>query len=46
MRYRIEISLRLQQLYLFEDDVNGDPQLIHQYPVSTAANGAGEKMGI
>lgn len=45
MHYRIEISLRLQQLYLFEDDGNGDSQLIRQYPVSTAANGAGEQMG-
>jgi lipoprotein-anchoring transpeptidase ErfK/SrfK len=45
MSYRIEVSLRLQQLYLFEDDLNGDPQLIRQYSVSTAANGAGEQMG-
>jgi hypothetical protein len=45
MPYRIEISLRLPQLYLFEDDYNGDPQLIRQYAVSTAKNGAGEQMG-
>lgn len=45
MKRRIEISIRLQQLYLFEDDDNGDPQLLRQYPVSTAANGPGEQMG-
>ncbi len=45
MKRRIEISIRLQQLYLFEDDDNGDPQLLRQYAISTAANGAGEQMG-
>ena len=45
MKKHIEISIRLQQLYLFEDDENGDSQLLRQYPVSTAMNGAGEQMG-
>lgn len=45
MKRRIEVSIRLQQLYVFEEDENGDPQLLRQYAVSTAANGAGEQMG-
>lgn len=45
MKRRIEVSIRLQQLYVFEEDDNGYPQLLRQYAVSTAANGAGELMG-
>ncbi len=40
----IEISLRLQQLYLFEPAPDGDI-LLRQYPVSTATKGAGEQDG-
>jgi lipoprotein-anchoring transpeptidase ErfK/SrfK len=41
---RIDISLKLQQLYLFEPTPDGDI-LLRQYPVSTARNGAGEASG-
>jgi hypothetical protein len=40
----IEVDIRLQQLYLWEPFADGD-MLIRQYPVSTAANGAGEQDG-
>lgn len=40
----IEIDTRLQQLYLWEPQPDGD-LLLHQYPVSTAANGVGEASG-
>jgi hypothetical protein len=40
----IEVDMRLQQLYLWEPFPDGD-MLIRQYPVSTAANGAGEQSG-
>ena len=40
----IEIDIRQQQLYLWEPHGDGD-MLIRQYPVSTAANGAGEANG-
>ncbi|MDP1682085.1 MAG: L,D-transpeptidase [Burkholderiales bacterium] len=40
----IEIDLRLQQLYLWEPQPDGD-MLIRQYPVSGAANGAGSENG-
>jgi hypothetical protein len=40
----IEIDLRLQQLYLWEPNPDGD-MLIRQYPVSSATNGAGEAHG-
>ena len=40
----IEVDMRLQQLYLWEPYPDGD-MLIRQYPVSTAANGAGEQNG-
>jgi hypothetical protein len=40
----IDVDMRLQQLYLWEPYPDGD-MLIHQYPVSTAANGAGEEDG-
>lgn len=40
----IEVDIRLQQLYLWEPFPDGDI-LIRQYPVSTAANGAGEQNG-
>jgi hypothetical protein len=40
----IEVDMRLQQLYLWEPYPEGD-LLIRQYPVSTAANGAGEEDG-
>jgi len=40
----IEVDMRLQQLYLWEPFPDGD-LLIRQYPVSTAANGAGEQNG-
>ena len=40
----IEVDTRLQQLYLWEPYPDGD-MLIRQYPVSTAANGAGEQTG-
>ncbi len=40
----IEVDIRLQQLYLWEAFPDGD-MLIRQYPVSTAANGAGEQAG-
>ncbi len=42
--YFIDVDLRLQQLYLWEPFPDGD-MLIRQYPVSTAANGAGEARG-
>ncbi len=42
--YFIDVDLRLQQLYLWELFPDGD-MLIRQYPVSTAANGAGEARG-
>ena len=38
---RIEISLHAQQLYLYEPSAEGDV-VLHQFPVSTALNGAGE----
>ncbi|WP_018078634.1 L,D-transpeptidase [Thiobacillus denitrificans] len=40
----IEVDMRLQQLYLWEPFPDGD-MLIRQYPISTAANGAGEQSG-
>lgn len=40
----IEVDMRLQQLYLWEPAPEGD-MLIRQYPVSTAANGAGSQNG-
>lgn len=40
----IEVDTRLQQLYLWEPFPDGD-MLIRQYPVSTAAKGAGEESG-
>ena len=40
----IDVDMRLQQLYLWEPYPDGD-MLIRQYPVSTAANGAGEEDG-
>ena len=40
----VEVDMRLQQLYLWEPYPDGD-MLIRQYPVSTAANGAGEQNG-
>lgn len=40
----IEIDTRLQQLYLWEPQPDGD-LLLRQYPVSTAANGVGEASG-
>ena len=40
----IEIDTRLQQLYLWEPQHDGD-LLLRQYPVSTAANGVGEASG-
>jgi hypothetical protein len=40
----IEVDARLQQLYLWEPYADGDI-LIRQYPVSTAANGLGEREG-
>ena len=40
----IDVDMRLQQLYLWEPGPDGD-LLIRQYPVSTAANGAGEQHG-
>ena len=42
--YYIEVDSRLQQLYLWEPFPDGD-MLIRQYPVSTAANGLGERSG-
>lgn len=42
--YFIDVDLRLQQLYLWEPFPDGD-LLIRQYPVSTAAKGAGERNG-
>lgn len=41
---RIEISLRLQQLALFESAPESE-RLLVEYPVSTALNGAGEADG-
>lgn len=40
----IEVDIRRQQLYLWDPQPDGD-QLLRQYPVSTAANGAGEASG-
>ena len=40
----IDVDMQLQQLYLWEPYPDGD-MLIRQYPVSTAANGAGEEDG-
>jgi len=40
----IEVDMRLQRLYLWEPYPDGD-MLIRQYPVSTAAKGAGEQDG-
>jgi lipoprotein-anchoring transpeptidase ErfK/SrfK len=40
----ISISIPRQRLYLFEATPDGD-NLLRDYPVSTAANGAGEAMG-
>lgn len=45
MTIRLEISLLAQQLSLYETDAYGKERLAHQYPVSTAANGAGEQNG-
>lgn len=42
--YRIDIDSRLQRLYLWEPDPEGD-RLIREYPVSTAKNGLGEQDG-
>lgn len=40
----IDVDMRLQQMYVWEPYPDGD-LLIRQYPVSTAANGAGEQNG-
>jgi lipoprotein-anchoring transpeptidase ErfK/SrfK len=40
----IEVDTRLQRLYLWERYSDGD-MLIREYPVSTAANGVGERSG-
>jgi len=40
----IEVDSRLQQLYLWEPYPDGNI-LVRQYPVSTAANGLGEREG-
>lgn len=40
----IEIDTRLQRLYLWEPQPDGD-LLLRQYPVSTAVNGVGEAEG-
>jgi lipoprotein-anchoring transpeptidase ErfK/SrfK len=40
----LAIDLRLQQLYLFEPAPEGDV-LLRQYPISSAAAGAGEQNG-
>ncbi len=45
MTRRLQISLAAQQLSLYEIDGQGDKRLIRQFPVSTAANGAGEQNG-
>jgi lipoprotein-anchoring transpeptidase ErfK/SrfK len=42
--YFIDIDSRLQRLYLWEPDPEGD-RLIREYPVSTARNGLGERNG-
>ncbi|MEW6414557.1 MAG: L,D-transpeptidase family protein [Bradyrhizobium sp.] len=42
--YYIDVDLRLQQLYLWEPSPESDI-LVRQYPVSTAANGPGEREG-
>lgn len=42
--YRIDIDSRLQRLYLWEPDPEGD-RLIREYPVSTARNGLDEQDG-
>lgn len=42
--YYIDVDIRLQQLYLWEPYPEGDI-LVRQYPVSTAANGPGEREG-
>ena len=41
---RIEVSLAEQQLYLYQSSDEGD-NLVSQFPVSTARNGAGETEG-
>ncbi len=43
-KYFIDIDSRLQRLYLWEPDPEGD-RLIREYPVSTAKNGLGEQNG-
>ncbi len=43
-RYFIDVDSRLQRLYLWEPDPEGD-RLIREYPVSTAKNGLGEQSG-
>ena len=43
-RHFIDIDSRLQRLYLWEPDPEGD-RLIREYPVSTAKNGLGEQSG-
>lgn len=40
----IDVDSKLQQLYLWETNPDGD-MLIRQYPISTAANGLGEANG-
>lgn len=40
----IDVDSKLQQLYLWETNPEGD-MLIRQYPISTAANGLGEANG-
>lgn len=41
---RIDIDSRLQRLYLWEPDPEGD-RLIREYSISTAKNGLGEQSG-
>lgn len=45
MTLQLTISLATQQLFVYDSDGHGNERLIRQFPVSTAAKGAGEQNG-
>ena len=45
MTLQLIISLEVQQLFVYDCDGRGNERLVRQFPVSTAAKGAGEQNG-
>ncbi|MHB8849180.1 MAG: L,D-transpeptidase family protein, partial [Burkholderiales bacterium] len=45
MTLQLIISLEAQQLSVYDSDGRGNERLVRQFPVSTAAKGAGERNG-